>query len=429
MKTEITEVAPCRQKLTVTVPADKVNEAFQSIYDELSGRVQIKGFRRGHTPRKLLEKRFAKDVAKDATAKLFQDSFIEALKEKELAPLGDPDLKIEELEAKEGAEFSYSTEVDVRPKFELPEYKGLELTEKTVPVADAEVDEQISRLQKAFAEYNEVEEGAAAEDYLLVDVTVTSGNEKLIDEKNQRLKVEGELLFGLECKDLVKTLTGVKKGAEKSLTLTLPQEFHKEALRGKPAEVKLSVKAVERGKLPEVDQRLAQMLGCDDVEKLKSRIRENLAADRKAEARRDMERQAVDKLIGTCKFELPEAFLKRLIDSQLIRNKMQLARMGATKELLAEKQAEMAKESAAESERTLRWSIISDAIADKEELEVTETEVQEHIEALAHNYQTTPAKMLKRIRDLNGIASMISEIRDIKVLKLLLDQASIKQEA
>jgi trigger factor len=425
MKFECTEVAKCRQKITVEVPAEKVDAAFDELYNELRDNAQVKGFRKGHTPRKLLEKKFSKVAANDVRSKLFQDSFLECLKENDISPLGDPDLKVEDLEAKPGEPFGYTTEVDVRPKFELPEYKKLALTEKVVPVTDAEIDEQLGKMRQAFAEYNPTEEACAENDMLEVDVVAKAGEEEIVNETGQRLRVSGEMLFGMECKELVKTLVGAKAGTEKKIELTLPDTFYKEELRGQKAKISLKVNQVLKAELPEVNQQFAQKFGIETVDELKSRIRGNIEAERSTESRRELEEAAKAALLEKVSFDLPEEFLKRQINTNLMRSKMQMARMGATKEFLGEKAAELEKSTAENTEKDIRWMIVSDAIADKEEFEVTEQEIQRHLEMLANYYRTTPAKMFKQIQESNGLAAMISEIRDIKVLNCIMNEAEI----
>lgn len=428
MKADVTEVAPCRQRISVEVPADKVDEAFDEAYSMLRDNVEIKGFRKGHAPRKMLERRFSKDVANDVRGKLFQDSFTEAMKEKDLAPMGDPDIDVETLEVSPGAVFTFETEVDVRPTFDLPEYKGIELTETVEPVKEAEIDEQIDNLRERFTNYEEVDGASQEGDALEVEALLKAGDEELINESGQRVKVEGDRVFGIEYKGLVKKLSGLKVGDEVEMKLTLPDDFHREELQGKKADANFKVEKVLRGERPEVDQAFAQRLGMDTVEKLRETIKANIQSEREQQARQQLEQDLVDKLLEKVSFDLPEEFMKRQTEAAFMRNQIQLARMGATKELLDERKDELRKSSDEETERTIRRTILFDAIADAENIEITEQEFQTHLTNLAQAYRTTPAEVLKMVQQRDGLPAMAAEIRDIKVTQMLLDNAKIKRE-
>ncbi len=425
-KAEIKEVAPCRKQVEVTVPAESVDAAFDEAYVHLRDNVQIKGFRKGHAPRRVMERRFAKEVAKDVRAKLFQDAFLETLKDNELTPMGEPDIELEELEARLGEPFHFSTEVDVRPQFDLPEYKGLKLTERVEPADDEEIDAQIERLRQAFATHETVDGPSANGDALQANVLMKAGEEELVNAKEQRLPVEDGQLFGVEIKDLAKKLSKLGAGDTETLKVQLPDDYHREALQGEQATIELEILKVERPDLPPADDQLAKRVGLSTLDALKDRLRQNIEADRQQEARQDLERQVIDQMIEKTSFDLPEEFLQRQIEVNLARRQLRLARSGATREFMEEQAEELKEESASEAERDLRWSIISDVIAEKEEVEVHESEVQAHIEALARAYQTTPVKMLKRIQDMDGLPSLAAELRDVKVVRLILDAAEIE---
>jgi trigger factor len=227
---------------------------------------------------------------------------------------------------------------------------------------------------------------------------------------------------------MVKQLSGLAAGGEKKITIKLPDDFHDEALRGKDAKIELKVTQVLRAELPEIDEDFAKRLGMDSVETLRKQIGSNIEQERKQGARQQVEQDSVDQLIAACTFDLPEEFMKRQTEAAIMRSTYQLAQMGVTKDFLEERRDEMEKSSREETERSVRRSVIFDAIADKEELDITEAEFQAHIENLSRAYQTTPAKILKRIQDNDGLAAMASEIRDIKVTKLILDSAEITSE-
>jgi trigger factor len=426
MSIDVTDVAPCRKRVTVEIPADHVDRLFDETYDTIRQQVEVKGFRKGRAPRRALEKRFADEVARDVRSRLMQEVLGEGLREKNLTPLGEPDLEnSESLEARPGEAFRFEAELDVRPDFELPEYKGLAITDPVAAPSEEEVQEQLQRLADYFKDHQVKLTPAEEGDVLEADVSFSAGGETLFEEADQRVGVEGTQLFGIEVDHLVDRLAGAEPGGQILLTLTLPDDYPREELRGAEAEVRLSVKKVLRPVLPPVDDELAKKLGMDDLAALRRQIETNLEGEKRAEARKAMESELADRLLAEVDFELPEAFLRKQVEQNEARAKMRLAQMGANADFLKEKEEELKERAATETEREIRRTIVYDAIAERENIEVEEAEIRAHLDALARHHQTTPAKMLERIQELNGLPAMAAEIRDMKVTQLLLDHAEI----
>ncbi len=425
MKTELTEVAPCRVRLEIELPAERVDTAFEEAYATLQNQVQLKGFRKGHAPRRMIERRFSRDVATDVRNKLFQEALVAALKENDLSPLGDPDVDIESLEVQPGQPFGFGTEVDVRPKFDLPEYKGLKLEEKFEPASDEMIDERIERMRESFATNEPVEGAAEVGDILYADVRAEVGGEELFAVQDDSVRVKGERLFGFDIPGLEEKLAGAQPDDEIALDFAVPEDYHEETACGKTAKVTIKVRRIERPQIPPLDEEFAKRVGFDSVEGFRQRIREIIEADSRAGARRELEREAVDKLIESSEFDLPEEFLLRHIKAETGDRLERLEQMGAGAEFIAERREEIEKASGESSERNIRRMILFDAIAEKEEIEIGQNDLQQHIQRLAERYHMTPAKMLKQIQQHNLFSLIGRDIRDLKVSELLLEHAEI----
>jgi len=429
MKTEVTDVATCRKRIAVEVPADKVNSIFEEIYSTIGKQVNLKGFRKGHAPKAVLKKRFGSEVAQDARMRLLQTSLDECFKSNNILPMGEPDIeKIADLQAAPDTSFSFTAEVDVQPDFEMPQFKGLKLVEYVLPVEDKDVDEQLQNLAKSFAVYNESEDGAQEKDALTVDAVMTCEDEETLNLKEQKIYAEGQRLFGIE-EDVAKVLAGVKAGEEKVLDITIPDSYHKEALRGKKASLKLNIIKVERPDIPAIDDELAGRVGMQNLEAIKTRIKENIEAERKSKARANMEKQATKLLLDSCSFDLPETFMDKQKEAALMRNRMQLAQMGASQEYLKEKEEEMKETTNKQTDEVVRRTIIVGRIADQEKVQVTEQDIQQHIMQLANAYRTSPQEIVKTIEKQDGFGQVAAEIRDIKVIKMILDSAEVETKA
>lgn len=429
MNIEITEVAPCRKRMQVELDVPEVDEAFETAFAEVKQAAQVPGFRKGHVPRKLLERRFGKMIEEDVRAKLFQKGFLAALKQEDLSPLGEPDIKLDELTAERGTAFNFSTEVDVRPVFELAPYEGLELEEAVEPVTDAEVDERLEALQQNFADHVPIDEPAAENHLIEGHVVLRAGGEEIFNEEERALRLEGTKLFGIEVGDLMEKLGGVVVGDERTLNFTLPEEYPREDLRGKDAEMSIKVGKVLRTELPLLDDAFAARVGLPDLESLREQLRLSMTEERRRQAREQTEEQLVDKLIEANPFDIPAGLVARQAENNLKQAKLRLAYMGTGPDDVQAREEELKAESQEQAERMIRRMIILDAIAETQELRVDESDIQAHLMRLSQAYRTSPEQMLKEIQDRDGMAAMEHEIRDIKVVEFLIEAAKITNPA
>jgi trigger factor len=427
MDVEIQEVAPCRKQLTVELAAGEVDEIFENTLNELTQMAQLPGFRKGRVPRRVLERRFGDEIVEDVKSKAFQKGFSEALKENELSPLGEPDIDLDTLEPARGTALKFTTEIDVRPQFELKDYTGLPLEEDVETVTEAQIDERLEGLRERFADQKEVDRPAQAGDLVEGDVTVTAGDETLFDDEERAVRIEGTEFLGYEVGDLEAILGGVTPQTEKTYNFEIPQTHPNESLQGQTATAIFRVKKVLEAELPELDDAFAGRIGMASLENLRDQIKQSMENDRRNAAREDLERQAVDKLIEANPFDLPEGAVQRLAEANLENVKQRLQYFGLPEDQIEERAASMAEESRAEAERTVRRTILFDAIAEKEEIAVTERDFHQHLNMLAGAYNTTPSQILRQVQERDGMGSMQAEIRDIKVTQFLIDNASIQR--
>lgn len=428
MNTDIKDAGPCRKCLTVELDVNEVNAAFETIYADITNAAQLPGFRKGHVPRKVLERRFESSIIDDVKTKLFEQGLTQAMQENDFSPLGDPDIKLEDLEVKRGEPFSFTTEIDIRPVFELAEYKGLELTETLEPIGDDEIDSSLERLRYSFANNTEIDTPAEADNLVEGKVVLTIDGEEIFNQDDRAVRLEGTSFFGYEVGDLVKHLGGAKAGDSRTIEFKVSKKDQREEQRGMKAVITFDITKVLKTELPELDDGFAKRLGMDSVQALREQFKRSMEADRKNTARQEMEEQLVDLLIKANQFELPVGVIDRVAKSNLEESKMRMAAMGIPEDKIAADLGDMETHSREMAERGVRRLIIFDAIADREEVKVTPADFQKHLSMLAQSYRMPPEKLLKDIQKRNGLASMQNEIRDIKVTQMLIDGAKIKTQ-
>jgi trigger factor len=429
MNADVQDVAPCRKSFQVTFTADEVNNAFSETFSEFKKHAQLPGFRQGRVPAKVIERKFGKAIEDEVKGKLLQKGYVDSLKQNELSPFGQPDIKdVEELTVKRDAEVSFSGEVDVRPKFELADYKGLKLVEKITPATEKEIDERIDMIKARFAEQEEADKPAEEGDLVEGKVVLTCGEEEIFNQEERALRVEGTTLFGMEIGDVVEKLGGIKVGETREISFVIPDTYPREELRGKDAVATITPAKVLIENLPEINDEFAEKVGVENVEKLREQIKESIEADRKSAARQQLEKDLVEKLVDVHEFDIPEGLLNRQAEANLQQAKYRMMMMGASSGAMEESDENMMEDCKKDADVQIRRMLIFDAIAEKENIRINEQDFQMHLVRLSRSYGMTPDKLLKEIRERQGLESFQAEIQDIKVTEFLINEAEVTTE-
>ncbi len=429
MKADVTEVATCRYKVEIKVDADEVKKEYDQMLDTLRSRVAIKGFRRGHTPDRVIMRRYGEDIAKDVTQKLFQESFTQALKDNELSPLGEPDLDCDSLEAVSGKDFAFETEIDVRPKFYLPEYKGIKLVQEIEAVKDEDVEENLENMRKGFAEFKETDDAFKKGYALTADMKMSEGETQIMARDDFRIPPEAVYLMGVEIKDLQEQLDGLKVGEEKLFNVDVPESFYQKDAAGKNVDIKVVVKKIEESILPELSDELAKKVGMESLDKVRERIREGMESEKKQAADTETAKKLIEDLLAKVEMELPADYINKQVESRTnaAREAVKTADEAGKEE--AEKKLEEAESGAREEVvKNVKRSVLLDTIADKEEIEVKEADVMQYIDAMARQYGMPPEQMLKMIQQQNSMYYIVQDVRDGKVIEFVMKNAEIEEK-
>ena len=429
MEYELIDAGPCRKKMLLKFTVADVDEAFDASYKEINEYVKIKGFRKGKAPRRALANRFAGEAASGARQQLTEKHMHEVVEKEKLQILGDITSPNKNALPAEGQPFTIDAEFDVAPEFELPDYKNVKVAVEPAEVGDDKVDEAIERYRKMFANYEAADGPAEVGDVLRVGFKTMVDGEEIMAMDDQRLRVEGEILFGLPCPDLVQKFTGAKKDDLVEVAVTLPQDHANPDLRGREANVEVTVKGVERGTLPELDDAFAQGIGMNTMQDFRERIKSNLVREAFIAAKQKEEDEIIDKLLAETSFEVPQGMVDSETNALVEQQRMHLLRSGAKQGDAMNAQLEKYRpEAAKQAERKVRWTIMSQKIGEKEGIKVTNEDMNAQIEALAQNYNTTPAKIVQRIREFDGFAPMMAEILSIKVIQFISGGKTISAE-
>ncbi|RMF22647.1 MAG: trigger factor [Deltaproteobacteria bacterium] len=368
----VEEQGPVRRVLTVTVPPERVAGEFDRAYRRLGGRVRVPGFRKGKVPRRVLEMRFGEEVREEVVTELIETTCADAIKAEGLDVVSRPRLIQHELDEQTGLRFEAM--VDVRPQFELKPYKGLAADLRVVRVEEEDVDRALAALRERYAmlETEEDRVNVSMGDVVVADLAAFCDGEPLEQATGQGVQIE--VGAGRFPEELEKQLVGVTRGIETPILVRFEQDHPDPALAGKLVRFDVTVREIKNKILPALDDEFAAEVGiegCDTLEALRAKVREDLERRERMEAERRMRNDLLSALVEAHDFEVPET----LVDQQLVR---MLRDMGV-REIPDDKVAEVRAALEPSAVKQVRAGFILDAIAQAEGLEVTEDELRDAI--------------------------------------------------
>ena len=424
---QVEDAGTLRKKVTVTVTEAMIDAKREEMFGELNTSAQVPGFRIGRAPRRLLVKRFGKEVDRDVRNALIGESLGAGLEKSGLTVLGEPDIDLDAIELPDSGDMTYQVEVEVAPEFELPELDGIKITKPVVAVTDDRIDEAIERMRLSEARYEPSDEPAAEQDMVVAQAKV--GGEG-IDETETvvTLRVAPGQIEGLPLVDLGKELAGKKAGESVTMTAKVPAVHPNEAWQGKEARIELTIQEVRKRRLPEVNDAYAERAGYESLAELRERFAERMKAQVELEADRAMREQINEYLLSHTEFDLPEGVASRHAARVLQRRHVDLLQMGVSREQVDERMTEIEASVNEQANRDLKLTFLFQKIAEKQGIEVTEEEVNSRVARMAAMYRRRPERLRQELESDGTISQVEVSIREEKATRALLAKANVIEE-
>ena len=373
---------------------------------------KVDGFRKGHVPADVLEKKFKKEIEGEILNHIISEEYRKAVEENNLSPIAD--IKLEKYENNEdNVEVVFT--IPVLPEINLGDYKSVKVEKEALDVNDEKVNAEIEIMRSNAGKLKEVADDEAAKDK---DVTNINFEGFIDGEAFDGGKAEGfDLTLG--SKSFIDTfedqIIGHKKGDEFDVNVTFPEEYHAENLKGKPAVFKVKVNSIKRKEEAELNEDLAKELGYDSVEDLKAKTKENLIKREETRIENEYKGKVVDAVVEGVNFEIPEAIVEREIQFQINRFAQQLQMQGMSLNQYfemtgqdIEKMRESIKESA---EKSVKRDLVLTEIAKAENVQATEEEVNAELDRTALMYGMDREGLIAEVRKSGNYARFIDEIK------------------
>ena len=425
MQVSVEETSSLGRSLSVVIEEKIVQKSLNKAYNKLNKDVSMKGFRKGKIPRKILEQSYGEQVHNEVADKLIQDSYFDALEETTLEAVVHPDVR--EFKFEDDGSFTYIAEIDIKPDFELGEYKGLEIEMPSIVISDDEVDIKLEAMRRENAMLGTVEDRpAATDDVVSIDFTAYKDGELMDNVNGVDYSVDiGSGRNGIEFEEQVIGLSVDEEGVK---TIEFPTDFGNQLLAGNTIEFHIKVNNIKGRTFADLDDDFAQEMSEDfkTLDDLKADIKKNIEADREKARRGDLVDILMLKLLENHAFDIPERLvahevsehLKQLEDS-LEKQDMTLETAGLTREKLIE-------EYKGDAEKRVKGDFILKKIAEAEGIKVEDSDINAGFERIAAQYSMTVADVKKYFARREDLLPFMHEILNEKIVEFLSNASTIK---
>jgi trigger factor len=427
MQVRIEDVSPVEKKMFVEIPWETVSARLGDAYKELGKGVALKGFRKGKVPRPVLEQVYGHRVNAEVAYELVRESFFKANQEHQLAAVAEPRVE-EAAPIKKGQPFTFRAIIEVRGDVVPQDYKGLEIERRKLNIPDSAVEESLAQLRREHTELRPIEgrDVTAAGDIVGLSVTGTIGEHQinqpqfavdLDDAEREPLPGMREALLGipLDTKD-------------KQIEITVPEDHKDETIKGRKAQLTVTILEVRAKEVPELDDEFAKDTGkADTLDGLKAALRKELEDKEQETIDREAREGVLRELIKKNQIPVAASLIERAVEMQYQRLRQMLGmkpdRNNPTAGLTDELREKLRPAGADE----VRGQLLLESIADKENIAVMDAELNKHIDEMAKARNVAPAKLRAEWQRDGRIDNVTYSLRQEKVLKFLVDAAKITE--
>ncbi|GAC1498976.1 MAG: trigger factor [Pseudarthrobacter sp.] len=413
MKSAVENLTPTRVKLNVEVPFEELKPSIDEAYKTVASQIQVPGFRKGKVPSKLIDQRVGRGyVLETAINEGLNGWYQAAVQESGIRPLSRPEVEITEVPdpTSTDGELKFHAEVDVRPEIELPDYAGIKVEVAAAESSDEDVDKALDELRGRFGTLKSVDRPAADGDFLNIDITATIDGADVDSAAGLSYQVgAGTMLEGLD-----EAVTGLSVDEDAIFDTTLVGGDH----AGESAQVKVVLKAVKERELPEADDDFAQLASeFDTLTELREDLAKQAADSKVVEQGVEARDKVLDKLVELVEVPVPDSVVEEQLEAHFKDGNGHGDGEHDTEEHREEVKANTA--------RAFQNEIILDAIAEKEEVNVSQNELIDYIVSTASQYGMDPNQFAQIIDQSGQVPMMVSEVRRRKALAVVLGKATV----
>lgn len=425
---KIEDAGPATKKVVVEIPKERIEQKLAEQFKELRQQAAIPGFRPGHAPQKLVEKRFSNDVREQVRRALISESYQQAVEKNSLQVLGEPEFdNPESIQLPESGGLSYSFQIEVQPAIKLPELANLKVKKPKIAVTDENVDQAMHNLQEQQGTLVPVEDrGIQDKDYVTADVHIRLDGKDIAHQHDAQIVSRPGRLGGIDVVDLDKKLAGQKPDETRKFTVKIPETYANEQLRNKEVEIEIAVKDIKKLELAELTPEFLSDLGFENEKELREALREQMVQRITYDVQQAMRSQVSKFLLENTSIDLPSRLSDRQTSRVVNRRAIDLMMKGMQREQIEQNLEVLRRGAADEAARELKLFFILGQIAGDQNVDVDEAELNGQIAMLAAQRAQRPEKLKQQMAKDGTLANLYVQMREHKAIDKLLESAQIE---
>ena len=426
---KVEDLGPATKKILIEIPEDRIKEKLAEQFKELRSQAAIPGFRPGHAPQKLIEKRFATDVKDQVRRSLVSESYEQALEKNNLNVLGEPDFENPDaIQLPESGGMNFSFTVEVQPDFAIPELKEIKVKKPKIEVKDENVDQAMQNLREQQGALLPVEDrGVQEKDYLLADVHVKEGGNVVAHQHDAQIVARPGRIGGIQIDDLDKQLEGLKTSETRTIKAKAPDTHPNEALRGKDVEIDVTLKDLKFLQLAELNPEFLGDLGFENEAELREALREQMVERITFDVQQALREQVSKHLLDSIQFDLPAKLSTKQADRVVQRRAVELMQRGLSRDQIEANIERLRAGADEEAARELKLFFILQKLSADLGVEVDEGELNGRIAMLAAQRGRRPEKVKQDMAKDGSLTNLYLQMREQKALDKVLESAQIEE--
>lgn len=419
------ELSLVKKKLSFEVPWSEVKEELDAVYRDLGKKAKIKGFRPGKIPRKVLESHFKEHAEEETITNVVNKYYWQTLEDKGIMALSRPDITQDGF--KENINFTFTASFETEPDFEPKGYNGIELEKDKIQITEGDLENRLKEIRQMFATMEEVKDNRAAAvgDYVTIDFAGS-----LDGEAHQELKADNHLLE-LGSKRFIpgfeEHLVGMENGETKTINIKFPEDYHEKKFAGKDVIFTVTIKDIKEKKLPEIDESFIKNFDkYNSLDELKNDVRKTLEQDCQRLTETNLQNKIIEIILKENAFEVPPSLIEKQIFYMMADTQKRMTSAGMDENSAMELSFKMHDKFKEEAEKVVKSFLLLKKIAQKEAIQVEETDLDQHVRELATKHGRDYEQIRKAFEQEERKDNLKTELIQKKVFDFIEQKANIK---
>ncbi len=427
MQVTVEAINPVTKKVSIEIPAERVDAEIEKSFAGIQKRAKLQGFRPGKAPMQLIKRTYRDAMQDEVMRRFYEQTLFKALDEHKIEPVDSPTIESGALE--QGAPFKYSAVVEIMPEILLSQYTGLEVKKEKFVLNPENIEGEIGRMRENMAQLVPVEEGAATENGHIVaidyDFSVPGFPGESSSAENAELEIGAKKMVpGFE-----EQLVGLKCGEQKEVRINLPESYNNKEAAGKEAIFLVTVKEIKRKELPELDDEFAQQFGdYETMEQLRAKMTEYLEKQETERIENELKERVIQALIEKNPLDVPQSMVKRQLDHMLENLKNRLKGQHMSLEMMGMDEESFRLRFRDDAEDKVKGGLLLMALVEKENISTDDADLEQRYEQIASGNPD----MLERVKEYyttnkSARNAIVSEIKESKAISFLLDNGVVTE--